>query len=169
MLDFAKILTDGGLLAAVFATLVLVIAVRRPRTFLVEGEVPPDIMAAATPQSAEEQRVTKQLMAPLMFILMAGPLYSTYTFAQASGAGFVALFVHALLVMLIITTVDLVFIDWLILNTLTPQWSVFPGTAGLAGYKDYSFHAKVHLKLLPRQIGGAASIAALVLLLRLLL
>lgn len=163
MLDWSKLILDGGALTILFTGVVLFIAINKPRVFLVPGEVPPDILAKAKRLTAKEKEQSKKAMFPLMAILIGGTLYSTYSFAQQGEAGFVLLFLHALLIQLMITTFDLVFIDWLILNTITPKWSVFPGTEGVAGYKDYSFHAKVHLGLLPRQIGGAALIAAIVL------
>lgn len=165
MLDWTKLIMDGGIFTAVFTGLVLYTAMNKPRVFLTPGEVPPDILAKAKPLSKQEKEQAQKAMFPLMVILVGGTLYSTYTFAQQSGAGFGTLFLHALLIQLIITTFDLIFIDWFILNTLTPKWAVFPGTEGLAGYKDYGFHAKVHLKLLPRQIVGAMVIAGISLLL----
>ncbi len=165
MLDWTKLIMDGGIFTAAFTGLVLFIAMRTPRVFLAPGETPPDILAKAKPLTKKEKEQARKSIFPLMVILVGGTLYSTYTFAQQSGAGYGTLFVHALLIQLMITTFDLVFIDWFILNTITPKWAVFPGTEGLAGYKDYSFHAKVHLKLLPRQILGAAVIAGIALLL----
>lgn len=165
MLDWTKLIMDGGIFTAAFTGLVLFIAMRTPRVFLAPGETPPDILAKAKPLTAKEKEHAKKAIFPLMVILVGGTLYSTYTFAQQSGAGYGTLFVHALLIQLIITTFDLVFIDWFVLNTITPKWAVFPGTEGLAGYKDYGFHAKVHLKLLPRQIAGAAVIAGIAWLL----
>ncbi|MBX3006108.1 MAG: hypothetical protein KF821_09835 [Anaerolineales bacterium] len=165
MLDWNTLLWHGALLALLFASVVLLVARRAPRMFLVRGEVPPDIFAAAAPLNAAEQAQSTRVMGVLMAILVGGTLYSTYTFAQHSGVGYGVLFLHALLIQLSITTFDLIFIDWLVLNTLTPAWSVFAGTEGLPGYKEYSFHAKVHLKLLPRQLLGAAAIAGIALLL----
>jgi hypothetical protein len=57
-----------------------------------------------------------------------------------------------------------VLVDWLLLNTITPKWVVFPGTEGFAGYKDYGFHLRAHLRALPAQVLGAAVTAGLVLL-----
>jgi hypothetical protein len=57
-----------------------------------------------------------------------------------------------------------VLVDWLLLNTITPKWVVFPGTEGFAGYKDYGFHGRAHLRVLPAQVIGAAVTAGLVLL-----
>lgn len=165
MLDITKILVDGGILTAMFLIFVLLIAKFAPRTFLNKNDVPADILAAVPPRTPSEKRQAGFLAIPLFIILIGGTLYSTYTFQLASGAGFLFTFLHALIIVLMIATADLVLIDWLLLNTLTPKFVVFPGTEGFAGYKDYVFHGRAHLKVLPAQIIGSAVCAALVLLL----
>lgn len=166
MLDINKLLLDCSILIAAFTAIVLLVGTRKPRWFLDESNVPADILAAVPPQTEEEKRQARVAMLPLFVILIGGMFYSAYTFGQQSGAGFLPLFLHALIVVLAISTFDLVIIDWLVLNTITPKWAVYPGTEGLAGYKDYGFHGRAHLKVLPAQILGAAIVAGIVLLLR---
>lgn len=165
MLDFNKILIDGGILTAAFTMLVLIAGMFMPRSFLNKEDVPADILAAVPPKTEAEKRKSLLVIIPLFIILIGGSLYSTYTFGRASGAGFLALYLHALSIILMIATFDLVFIDWLILNTITPKWAVYPGTEGFAGYKNYGFHGRAHLKALPMQLIGAAICAGIVLLL----
>lgn len=165
MLDFQKILFDGGLLTFAFLSLVLIIGVSRPRLFLSKDDVPADILAAVPPRTKEEERLGKWIMLPLFIILTGGMLYSTFTFQAQSGAGFLPTFLHALAIILMFSIGDLVLMDWLILNTITPRWAVYPGTEGFAGYKDYGFHLRAHVKALPSLVIGAAVIAALVLFL----
>jgi len=164
MLDLNKILFDGGLLTAVFLALVLVVGYFKPRLFVNKEDLPADILAAVPPKTEAEKRQSKLLAMPIFAILIGGMLVSTYTFYAQSGAGFLPLFLHALAIILIITVSDLVLVDWLLLNTITPKWVVFPGTEGFAGYKDYGFHLRAHLRALPAQVLGAAVTAGLVLL-----
>jgi hypothetical protein len=164
MLDLNKLLLDGGILIAAFTAIVLYVGMYKPRLFADASNVPGDILAAIPAQSEAEQREAKILSVPLFVILIGGMLYSTFTFGQQSGAGFWALFLHAFIIVFAISTFDLIVIDWLILNTITPKWAVFPGTEGFAGYKNYGFHGRAHLKVLPAQILGAAFTAGLVLL-----
>jgi hypothetical protein len=164
MIDVQKVITDGGILTAAFMVFVFLIAYFKPRAFLSKNDVPADILAAVPPKTEAEKRQGYWLMVPLFFILIGGMLYSTYTFYLQSGAGFFPLFLHALIIILMITIGDLVIVDWLVLNTITPKWVVFPGTEGFAGYKDYGFHLRAHLKALPSQVIGAAITAGLVLL-----
>ncbi|MCW5877690.1 MAG: hypothetical protein KIS80_02340 [Anaerolineales bacterium] len=165
MLDWSKLLSDSSLFITLFTAIVLYVAIRQPRLFLNKEDVPPDILAAVPPKTEAETRRYKIVLSLLMLILIGGPFYSTLTFAQQSAASWPTLWLYAFLAVLAISTFDLLFIDWFILNTLTPAWSVFPGTQGLAGYKDYGFHGRAHLKLLPMQVLGALLIAGLVSLL----
>jgi len=166
MLDWNLILHDGGLLTVAFLTLVLAMTRYKPRLWLNPREVPADIYAAVPAQSPAEKRAFQWLNIPIFFILAFLPLWSTLRFAQLQPeAGFSLLFWHAFLVALLPTLGDLLIIDWLLLNTITPDFVVFSGTKGLPGYKDYGFHLRAHLRLLPMQVAGAATMAGLALLL----
>jgi hypothetical protein len=165
MLDWNKLLTDLSILTVAFVLIVLYMAKFKPRLFLNKEDVPADILAAVPPKTAAEKRESIFYAIPLFVILIGGTLYSTYTFQQQSGAGFFPVFLHAAIIILTISTFDLVFIDWLLLNTWTPKWVMFPGTEGFAGYKDYGFHGRAHLRVLPAQIIGAAVCAGIVMLL----
>lgn len=162
MLDIQKLLLDGSILIAAFSALVFYVGRYKPRLFLTKQDAPADILAAVPPQTAAEKRQARVLAIPLLLIMVGGVLYSTYTFALQSAPGFGFLFLHSLILVLGISLFDLVIIDWLVLNTITPQWAVFPGTEGLAGYKDYGFHGRAHLKALPGLVIAAALMAGLV-------
>jgi hypothetical protein len=164
MLDFNKILIDGGIMTAAFLATALMIAYFRPRLFLNKEDIPADILAAVPPKTEDEKRLAVWTSIPLFVILIGGTLYSTFTFYQQSGAGFVALYLHALIILVMISVSDLVLLDWLLLNTWTPKWVIFPGTEGFAGYKDKGFHGRAHLKALPLLLFGAAISAGLTLL-----
>lgn len=169
MLDWNKLFTDISILTAAFVLIVLYLARFKPRLFLNNEDVPADILAAVPPKTAAEKREAIFYSIPLFVILIGGTLYSTYTFQQQSGAGFFPVFLHAVIIILTISTFDLIFIDWLLLNTWTPKWVMFPGTEGFAGYKDYGFHGRAHLRVLPAQIIGAALCGGIVMLLAALL
>jgi hypothetical protein len=169
MLDFYKILIDGGILTIAFLGIALGIGLSKPRLFLNKEDIPADILAAVPPKTEEEKRQSFWVGIPLLLILTAGTLYSTYTFYLESNAGFVALFLHALIILIMISVSDLVLLDWLVLNTLTPKWAIFPGTEGFAGYKDYGFHGRAHLKAFPLLLFGALISAGLTLIIDALL
>ena len=161
MLNITKILIDGGILSAAFLVIVSIIGLAKPRLFLNKEDVPADILAAVPPKTEAEKKQAILAVIPLMLILTAGTLYSTYTFYLQSQAGFLTLFLHALIILVMISGSDLIIMDWLILNTWTPKILIFPGTEGFAGYKDYGFHGRAHLKAAPLLILGAGISAGL--------
>lgn len=165
MLDFTKILIDGGILSAAFLLIIYVIGRTIPRLFLTPNDIPADILAAVPAQTEREKKLGVLAVIPLMLILTVGTVYSTYTFYLRSHASFLALFLHALIILVLISASDLILMDWLILNTLTPKWAIYSGTEGFAGYKDYAFHGRAHLKALPLLLTGAVISAGLTLLL----
>ena len=164
MLDIAKILIDGGVMTAAFLAIALMIAYFKPRLFLNKEDIPADILAAVPPKTESEKQLAVWTSIPLFVILIGGTLYSTFTFYQQSGAGFIPLFLHALIILMMISVSDLVLLDWLLLNTWTPKWVVFPGTEGFAGYKDKGFHGRAHLKAAPLLLFGAVISATLTII-----
>ncbi len=145
-MDFNKILLDGGLLAALFILMLLALGRANPRYFLSKKNIPPDIYAAVPPRTREEARKGGLLILPVLLLMLGVPAWSGYTFAAASGAGFGWLLAHIYLVLLFPFFGDLLIVDWLVMNTLTPKWVVYPGTEGFAGYKDYMFHLRAHIR-----------------------
>src|SRR3990172_548234 len=92
MLNITKILIDGGILSAAFLVIVSIIGLAKPRLFLNKEDVPADILAAVPPKTEAEKKQAILAVIPLMLILTAGTLYSTYTFYLQSQAGFLTLF-----------------------------------------------------------------------------
>lgn len=162
-MDWLKILIDGSVLSAIFIAIVFYVGMTKPRLFVSKDDLPPDILAAVPPKTEEEKRLAKIMMVPLFVLLIGGMGYSALTFYLQSSPSFWELWLHAFLIVIFISTADLVLVDWLVLNTITPKWAVFPGTEGFAGYKDYGFHGRAHLRVLPAQIIGAAVMAGIVL------
>lgn len=165
MLDLQILLTHSLIGIVAISSIILVVGVKRPRWFLEKKNVPPDILAAVPPRTETERRQSLWAAIPLAFLLLGLVFYSTYVFGQASGADFGTLFLHALILILVVSTFDLVVIDWLLLNTITPRQFVYPGTEGFAGYKDYGFHGRAHLRALPGQAVFAVLVAGIVTLL----
>ncbi|UYN91948.1 MAG: hypothetical protein KIT70_00280 [Anaerolineales bacterium] len=116
MLNLSLLLTHSlvGILA--ISGIILTVGLKRPRWFLEKKNVPPDILAAVPPRTAAERRQSLWAAIPLAFGLLGLVFYSTYVFGSASGAGFGLLFLHALILILTVSTFDLVVIDWLLLK-----------------------------------------------------
>ena len=144
MLDASRILIDGGILALIMSAFILATLRYNPRLLL--NDYPPDVMAAVPEKTPAEKRLSVWLGIPFILVSFVLTLASTLAFSGRVGpeAPFWALFVHALGVVGIPFLVDLVILDWLLFCTFTPSFVVIPGSEGMAGYKDYGFHLKVH-------------------------
>jgi hypothetical protein len=164
MFDLTQTLIDGGILTLIFTGMLVLALTSNKRYFLVPKNYPADIIAAVPPQTDQEKRNGRLLILPFFALLFGFLLWSTYWLAEA-GAGFVQLFLHVFVIAFMPFIIDLVIFDWLILNTWTPAWVVFPGTEGFAGYKDYMFHARAHLRGLVGLIIVSALIAGIFTLL----
>lgn len=165
MLDVTKILVDGSLFALIFSVIIVGVVIYNPRLMLNPGDIPADILAAVPPKTKEEHRQALWLGIPFILVLVVLPVYSAYSFAlQNPQAGYWTLFLHTFFVALIPNLVDLVILDWLVFCTITPSVFVYPGTEGFAGYKDYGFHLRAHVRAFPVQVVVVAVLAGLVYL-----
>jgi len=144
-MDTIKLLFDGSLLTLLFAAMIAFAVFVNPRWFLSPKNIPADILAAVPPQTEAERRNGRLALIPFLIALLGILSWSAWGVARG-GAGFGILFLHIFGLLLMPFLFDLLIVDWLIMNTWTPDFVVFPGTKGFAGYKDYGFHARAHLR-----------------------
>jgi len=148
MLNIARILRDGTLLAIIGSVYILAIMHYDPRLFLNPGDFPKDILDAVPPKTEEEKRQAMILGIPFFVGLLGGPLLSALALQReaAGGVPLMNLSLHTFGVLMIPNLVDLVILDWLLFCTITPRFMVVPGTEGFTGYKDYRFHLRGHAR-----------------------
>lgn len=164
MLDLNKTLLDGGLFAIIGGIYILAVLAFNPRLFLNKGDMPPDVLAAVPPKNQQEKRLAFILGIPFLIAIVAVPFVSTLQFRQQAGndVSFLYLFLHAFAILTIFNLFDLFILDFVLFCTITPRFMVIPGTEGFAGYKDYGFHIRQHLKSLPFMVMGALLIAVII-------
>ena len=164
LIDFSKILIDGGITTLIFTVIVLGMLLYNPRLFLGGNDYPPDVVAAAPPITAQEKRMSIILSIPFMLLVIGVPVYSTLSFNAQVGGGapFWALFWHTFGVIMMPFLFDLLFLDWWMFCTITPSFVVIPGTEGFAGYKDKLFHLKAHSRGLLYMIAASLVIAGVI-------
>jgi hypothetical protein len=140
MFTIRRVLIDGTILS-VLASLLILISLRiNPRIFL--QDYPKDIQEKLPPKTPSEQRLSLMIGIPFLVLLLAVPLVSSWNLKQQDPRHitFFALFVNAFGVAFIFNLADLLFLDWMLVCTITPKFVVIPGTEGMAGYKNYSYH-----------------------------
>lgn len=162
MVDVGKILLHGAILAGL-ASLLLMSAVYYNPRFARRG-LPGDIKEKVSPLTKGEKQRALFFAIPLLVLIVGGPFLSGLSLAiQAQGAtSFLYIALHVFGVGFVFNLVDLVLLDWLIYCTITPRFVVIPGTEGLAGYKDYLFHLRAHVRGTALQVILALVLAGLV-------
>ena len=111
-------------------------------------------------QSPPENRARKAIVTDLRDTTLGSACGSTIhlnSSPEAPGWGdvsFLQLFLNAFGVAFAFNLFDLLLLDWLMFCTITPKFVVIPGTEGMEGYKDYSYHFRASL------IGTVLSVVA---------
>jgi hypothetical protein len=136
----------GAMLSAGVSVLFLVGAYLNPEIML--RGYPPDIKARYGEGSPATKRQRSWLALAVGLVLFGTLALAIMRLPQAIGGEltFVATILCVFIMLFIFNLVDLVVLDWLIFNTLQPKFIVLPGTAGMAGYRDYGFHFKAFLR-----------------------
>jgi len=99
------------------------------------------------PQTKEERRLAMIVGLPWMIFTFGFPIFSTYMLKSKLGGEipFWTAFLNVFVLVVLATVGDLVILDWLIVNTITPQFVIIPGTDE-ADYEDFSHHYKAHAR-----------------------
>ena len=105
------------------------------------GDYPKDVKTAYGEISSKSKRDKKLLVAVFLLIAFGVPVLMLVN-TNVSGYSFTEIVLCLFLMFQVFNLFDLLIIDWLILNTITPKFLVLKGTEGLPGYKNYSFHFK---------------------------
>lgn len=141
-LSVRRIVIDGALLGAAFSFLVIGSLWIDARLWL--QDYPPDIRAAVGEDVVAPLALTAAVGLFFLVILLGGLIMSNRRLWMEAPAlyGWKTAFTHTLILFWLVNVVDVLLIDWLFLVTLRPDFVVFPGTEGMAGYGDYLFHAR---------------------------
>src|SRR3954451_14688649 len=136
----ARFAFDALLYVALVSLYLLGLVLYDPRLML--QDYPPAIQAVVPPKTAAERRTSLILGLPFLVLLLAFPVYATFTFraAAVSDAGFFTVWAYAFGIVFAFNVWDWLIIDWVVFCAITPRWAVIPGSEGHPGYKDYAFH-----------------------------
>ena len=105
------------------------------------------IKAKVPPQTRKEKRLALFIGIPWMIFAVGFPIYSTYVLKSKLGGEipFWTAFLNIFVMVFLATLCDLVILDWLIVNKITPEFVMIPGTEK-ADYQDFSHHYKAHAR-----------------------
>ena len=105
------------------------------------------IKAKVPPQTAREKRLAMIIGLPWMIFTLGFPIFSTYVLKSKLGGEipFWIAFLSMFALVSLATLGDLVILDWLIVNKITPKFVIIPGTEK-ADYQDFSHHYRAHAR-----------------------
>ncbi len=110
-------------------------------------DYPERIKEKVRPQTRREKVIAGVFGVPWAFFTFGYPIYSVLTLRRRIGGvmTFWDAYLHLLLLATAATLGDLVFLDWLIISKVTPDFVVIPGSK-VEDYKDFSHHYQSHAR-----------------------
>lgn len=157
-----RIILDGLILSFLMAVTIISILRLNPRYEM--KSYPKEILNEVEPQTEEEKQGFLRIALPMMiliFIFLVDRVRSAYLNLYVT---YVLLFLHTFFILMIWNTIDLLFMDWLLFCTITPNFIIFPGTKGNKGYKNYKYHFIGFLKGIVISAFCSLAIAAIVMI-----
>ena len=111
------------------------------------ADYPDVVKSKVAPQTSKEKFIAFMMFIPWILFLIIYPLYSTFLLKANLGNEFSYLisFLNIAVLFFLFFLGDLIILDWLIINKITPTFVIIPGT-DVSDYKDFSHHYKGHLK-----------------------
>lgn len=126
------------------------------------GDYPPDIREKFGPMSEKAKRQRALFIIPFFLFLVGMVVLSIARLGTVIGeVTFSAVFLHTFIMLELFNLVDLLIIDWLVLGLIQPQFSILPGTEGMAGYNNYGFAFQGFVKGTVGLLVGSLIIAGL--------
>ncbi len=122
------------------AYLLLVMRTTSPRIWGY-ADYPEAVKRKVPAQTRRERIVAAAIALPWLALLLGYPVYSTYALKVSLGGqiSFLLAFANPFAMLLLVSLVDVLVLDWLIVSRITPAWVIIPGSSA-ADYKDMSHH-----------------------------
>lgn len=136
----------GGLVTAWLVVVVVGSLLWNPEIWV--HDAPPEMRAALPPKSDRARRQTTWVAAVMfggLFALLIGQILGLSAL-PGGYPGFWPVVVAIWLALQLFNLVDLVLIDWLLIETIRPRWATLPGAEAFSDRRFYGFHFRGFLK-----------------------
>ena len=151
--------------ALIFNTLLgsLIVGTMKINPAIWANDYPPDIKEKFGAVDTKTKRQSIIVAIPFFLLTGGGLIWSNIKLKRHNQGrlSFQAAFLNAYALILSGWFFDLTILDWFMFVRHTPDFVVLPGTEGMAGYDDYGFHLREHLRALPMLAGFALIVAML--------
>lgn len=129
------------------------------------ARAPADIQAAVGPLDDRTRRQRRRFGGLTLLAILALLIFSVMRLQSvASPLTFGTVFLSLFIIVQVWNVIDLVIIDWLLVCTWQLKLFILPGTEGLAGYRDYAFHARGFVRGLVGSLIVCAVLAGVMIL-----
>jgi hypothetical protein len=147
MIDFSTTFRHAILICIPFTIFVAITFWKWPRLWL--HSLPKDIVQLAPEKTSRERAITKYILLPLYLLILPGlSVASTVLMLTTSREtfSFVGILRHLYGIWILVHLWDLVVIDGIAMLLIDRHHPPIAGTAGAAGWKNYSFHVYSFMK-----------------------
>jgi hypothetical protein len=157
---FNSVLVCGLGLSLVLVTIMLISGALAPDMWV--GDYPPDIREKYGPMSDRAAHLRPYIAVAFFAATLVIPILGLSELrTRLDHIPFIPALAFSAGALLVFNIFDLLILDWLFFCTIQPRIMVLPGTAGMAGYRDYRFHFIGFLKGLGFSAVGGLLIAGL--------
>lgn len=164
MVPFNTLVTHSLLYGVVLSVLLsaLIVATLLFRPMIWINDAPAELRAAAAPISATDQRLQRLTGAAVLILLVAFPVLALVGLRSPGGGApaFAQAALAAFIVLMTFNTVDLVLLDWLVVERWGPGRIVIPGAPGVNFTRGDAYHFRGFLIGTGLSLGAAVVIAA---------
>lgn len=153
-----------GLILSLFMSALILLTLWINPTIWAE-RAPEDIRQAVGPVDERTRRLKRVFVLITLLGLISIVLLSLFRLYSLQGElTFWSVFLNLFILVTVWNLVDLILIDWLLLCVIQPKFMIMPGTEGLKGYSDFSYHFRGFLKGLLGSVISCLLIAGITML-----
>lgn len=136
----------GGILSLIMSVVIFGSLYLRPQIWV--DDAPAAVRAALGPMSSRDRQLKRWLGIPTLLAVVGLLLHAILRLVTLSNGHptFVDVALTTFLIIQVFNLVDLLLIDWLVVETIQPGFILIPGAEHLRGMRDYGFHFRAFLK-----------------------
>jgi hypothetical protein len=145
-MELGAMMTNGVAFAVVgLGYLLLAMVTTSPRIWGYHDY--PEVVRQKVPAQTRRERAAAAVIGlPWLAFVLGFPVYSTYAMKSSFGGEipFLTAFLNPFVMLQLMNLGDVLILDWLIVNRITPRFVIIPGSSA-ADYKDMSHHYRAHV------------------------
>lgn len=143
-MDMMFAFIDGVIWSAMWITILIIMMKIYPKSIV--HNYPKNIQNMAIVPNIKNKTLYYILMIIFWIVIIGYLIYSGVSHYHYKVSPIWTLMLHTFIVTMVWNVIDLLFMDFLCMCTITPKFIVLQGTEGNKDYKNYLFHLKGFIK-----------------------